>query len=49
MRGPDAVMEVWTVPSTGDWTIVQSYANGRSCIVAMGENWEGALSPADPA
>lgn len=49
MRGPDAIVEIWTVPSTGEWTIVQSYANGRSCIVAMGENWEGLLPDGDPA
>lgn len=48
LRGPDAVMEVWIVPRTGDWTLVQSYANGRSCVVAMGEGWE-ALTLPDPA
>ena len=48
-RGPDAVIEVWTVPSSGEWTLVQSYANGRACIVAMGENWETLLQAADPA
>lgn len=47
MRGPDALLEVWAVPSTGEWTLVQNYANGRSCIVAMGNNWEGTRE--DPA
>lgn len=46
LRGPDAVMEVWTNPSSGDWTLVQSYAEGRACILAMGEYWE-SLTP-DP-
>lgn len=41
LRGPDAVIEVWAVRSTGEWTLVQSYADGRACIIAMGENWEG--------
>lgn len=51
MRGPEAIVEIWTVPSTGEWTLVQSYPNGISCIVAMGENWEalGEALPAEPA
>jgi hypothetical protein len=49
LRGPEAVLEVWAVPSTGDWTLVQSYADGRSCIVAVGENWEGPDPEPDPA
>jgi hypothetical protein len=48
LRGQGSVMEVWAVPSTGEWTLVQSYADGRSCIVAIGENWESAEA-ADPA
>lgn len=48
-RGPEAVVEVWTEPSTGAWTLVQSYATGRACIVAMGENWETLPQAADPA
>ncbi|MEP2655321.1 MAG: hypothetical protein ABJH07_06080 [Sedimentitalea sp.] len=40
LRGPDAVIEVWTEPHSGDWTMIQNYANGTSCIVAMGEHWE---------
>jgi hypothetical protein len=48
LRGPEAVMEIWTVPATGDWTLVQSYADGLSCILAIGENWEPE-DPADPA
>jgi hypothetical protein len=51
MRGPEAVIEVWAVQSTGEWTLVQSYPDGRSCIVAMGENWEamGFAQALDPA
>jgi hypothetical protein len=48
LRGNGAVMEVWAVPSTGEWTLVQTYAGGQSCIVAVGESWEGA-PPQDPA
>jgi hypothetical protein len=48
LRGHGSVMEVWAVPSTGEWTLVQTYPDGQSCIVAMGESWE-MEPPADPA
>lgn len=44
MRDRDMVMEVWADPE-GRWTLVQRYANGQSCILAMGAHWmtiEGA-------
>jgi hypothetical protein len=44
LRYEDAVMEVWAEPS-GDWTLVQSYANGTACILAMGEAWETVTPP----
>lgn len=49
LRGPDAVLEVWIAPGNGDWTLVQSYADGTSCIVAMGEHWQDLAKDADPA
>ncbi|MCA0922423.1 hypothetical protein [Pseudooceanicola nanhaiensis] len=39
LRGPDELVELWTDPR-GDWTMVITYAEGRSCIVAMGEDWQ---------
>jgi hypothetical protein len=45
LRDSEAVLEVWTRPS-GDWTLVQSYANGTACILAMGEAWEAVAPPA---
>jgi hypothetical protein len=47
LRDPETMLEVWVVARNGDWLIVQNYANGTACIVAMGEYWEGA--PSDPA
>lgn len=44
LRDAEAVLEIWTRPS-GDWTLVQSYANGTACILAMGEDWEPAVPP----
>lgn len=48
LRGPEAVMEIWTNPENGDWTLVQSYVEGRACILAMGEYWE-RVAPAPVA
>ena len=46
VRNVDAVMEVWAAPD-GEWTLVQTYTDGRSCIVAMGSNWD--MIPRNPA
>ncbi|WP_309666203.1 hypothetical protein [Tabrizicola sp.] len=46
VRGPDAVMEIWQA-ADGDWTLVQSYANGQSCILAMGSDWADLGVPAE--
>ncbi len=45
LRGPETLLEVWIDPRTQDWTLVQTYTNGTSCIIAMGEHWED-LEPA---
>jgi hypothetical protein len=47
LRDPEAMLEIWIVPESGDWSVVQNYANGTSCIMAMGEYWQGLLP--DPA
>lgn len=39
VRDVEAVMEVWTAPS-GNWTLVQTYTDGQSCILAMGADWD---------
>ncbi|MES2915654.1 MAG: hypothetical protein V4753_11095 [Pseudomonadota bacterium] len=44
LRDTETVLEVWTKAS-GDWTLVQSYANGTACILAMGEAWEVPVPP----
>jgi hypothetical protein len=46
IRDIEAVMEVWTSPS-GRWTLVQTYSDGRSCILAMGEAWDMPALPKD--
>jgi hypothetical protein len=44
MRSEDAVIEVWA-DEKGDWTLVQNWADGPSCILAMGEGWQGMDLP----
>lgn len=46
LRDVDAVIEVWSDPD-GHWTLVQSYADGRACILAMGSDWD--MPVRDPA
>ena len=41
LRDPETTIEVWVIAHNGDWLLVQTYTNGTSCIVAMGEYWEG--------
>lgn len=51
IRDRESVMEVWNSDSTGNWTMVVTYTDGTSCIVAMGQDWFN-LAPAsaqDPA
>lgn len=43
LRDPETLLEIWVTRQTGDWMIVQNYTNGTSCIVAMGDHWEGIL------
>ena len=47
LRDPETMLEVWVTARNGDWVIVQNYANGTSCIVAMGAHWERPV--ANPA
>ncbi|KPN62742.1 hypothetical protein SAMN04488527_12818 [Aliiroseovarius crassostreae] len=35
------LLEVWSSPETGSFTILVTHANGVSCIVAAGRNWHG--------
>lgn len=44
MRSEEAVIEVWA-DEKGDWTLVQNWVSGQSCILAMGVAWEGLDPP----
>jgi hypothetical protein len=49
LHEPGTLIEMWVTPDTGDWTLVQSYPDGISCIVAMGAYWENTQSTQDPS
>lgn len=49
LRDPETMLEVWVTRRNGDWMIVQNYANGTSCIIAMGDHWESVADEPDPA
>jgi len=39
LQSAQQVIEVWSAPETGTWTLLMTRANGTSCIVASGTNW----------
>ena len=41
ITGNGTVVEL-TTSTTGSWTLLLSFADGRSCLMAAGENWEQA-------
>ena len=44
LRDPDTMLEIWVEGSNGAWLIVQNYANGTACIVAMGDHWHSEVA-----
>ncbi len=51
--GATAVVELFASAETGTWTITITLPNGRTCLIASGQGWEGVVEevPAkgDPA
>ena len=45
-----AVLEVWRNETTGSWTILQVFPNGRACLKASGDAWvdDPIEPPGDP-
>lgn len=41
----NAVMEVFASAKTGSWTIILTMANGMTCMIAAGENYETLSEP----
>lgn len=41
----NAVMEVFASATTGSWTIIVTLADGRTCLIAAGQNYETLAEP----
>ena len=45
LQNTNNVFEVWMSEENGTWTILQTNANGKSCVMASGTNWrEGEMT-----
>lgn len=47
LQSPYQMLEIWTSPETGTFTVLVSYPDGTSCVVASGSYWQQALSTID--
>ena len=45
VRGTKALVEVWTSPETGTFTVILTTPEGVSCIVAAGSDWVQHSAP----
>jgi hypothetical protein len=45
LQDSDAVFEVWVSEASGTWTILMTRADGTTCIMAAGTDWEKGLRP----
>lgn len=53
LAGGAAVIELWSSPETGSWTLLMTRPDGRACLMAAGQSWTGAsaklVALGDPA
>lgn len=40
LQSSGRLFEVWAAPSTGTWTFLMSLADGNSCVIATGTDWQ---------
>ena len=40
-RDSSRLIEVWASCTTGTWTILKTYPSGKSCVMAVGDDWQG--------
>lgn len=39
LRSQDQMIEIWSAPTTGSWTVLATSSDGMSCILAAGTDW----------
>ena len=40
-RARSRLLEIWANCTTGSWTVLKTYPNGTTCVMAVGEGWQG--------
>ncbi len=40
LQSTERLIEIWSSEETGTWTMLLSRADGISCIIASGQNWQ---------
>ncbi|MFN0113587.1 MAG: hypothetical protein ACKVPY_02805 [Paracoccaceae bacterium] len=44
LQSDTEMVEIWTSPETGTFTVIVTRANGTSCVVATGTGWQSLAS-----
>lgn len=44
LRNAQQLVEVWSSPETGSFTVFITHPNGVSCVMATGQNWQIAVA-----
>ncbi|MEO9822008.1 MAG: hypothetical protein ABJQ34_06930 [Paracoccaceae bacterium] len=48
LQNANQMLEIWTSDRTGSFTVIVSRADGISCIVASGHNWDTIVTAMIP-
>lgn len=46
LQNSDTLLEVWASETSGSFTVLITHANGISCVVSSGHNWNTVVSAA---
>ena len=48
VQNSDTVLEIWSSEKTGSFTVLITHANGMSCVVSSGQNWNSVVAATVP-
>ena len=43
LQNPQQLLEIWSSPDTGSFTVFITRSDGLSCVMASGRNWHSAV------
>ena len=46
LQSASQLLEIWASKESGSYTVFITHADGRSCVVASGQNWSSAVTTA---